>query len=32
VSGLDADGFEELPNEGAAFGTVVIQGFERATM
>ena len=29
VGGLDAGGFEELPNEFAAFGAVVIQGLVR---
>jgi hypothetical protein len=32
VSRLNADGFEELPNELAAFGAVVIQSVEHATM
>jgi hypothetical protein len=27
VGGLDACGFEELPNEFAAFGAVVVEGF-----
>jgi hypothetical protein len=29
VGGLDADGFEELPNERAALGPVVVEGFVR---
>ncbi|MFZ0118239.1 MAG: hypothetical protein WAL99_02080 [Pseudonocardiaceae bacterium] len=32
VGGLDADGLEELPNELAAFGSVVIEGAERVIM
>jgi hypothetical protein len=32
VGGLDAGLFEELPNELAAFGAVVIQCAKRATM
>jgi hypothetical protein len=32
VGGLDAGLLEELPNEFAAFGTMVIQGAERAIM
>jgi len=29
VGGLDTGGFEELPNEFAALGPVVIEGFVR---
>jgi hypothetical protein len=32
VGGLDAGGFEELPNERTALGPVVIQRVKRATM
>jgi hypothetical protein len=32
VGGLDAGLLEELPNEFAAFGAVVVQGVERGTM
>jgi hypothetical protein len=32
VGGLDADGLEELSNEFAAFGAVVVEGVERAIM
>jgi hypothetical protein len=32
VRGLDAGLFEELPNEFATFGAVVIQGVERVNM
>ena len=32
VRGLDTGLFEELPNEFAAFGAVVIQGAERVIM
>jgi hypothetical protein len=32
VSGLDACGFEELPNEFAAFGAVIIEGLRCVTM
>jgi hypothetical protein len=32
VGGVDADGLEELPNECAALGAVVIEGPGRVTM
>jgi len=32
VGGVDAGLLEELPNEFAAFGAVVIEGVERVTM
>ena len=32
VAWLNACGFEELPNECAALGTVIIEGAERGTM
>jgi hypothetical protein len=32
VGGLDAGSFEELPNELAAFGAVVIEGLRRVIM
>jgi hypothetical protein len=32
VGGLDSGGFEELPNEFAALGAVVIEGPKRTAM